>query len=58
MVAKGDDPNAGYAVPIGVADSVANDILAFGRARHAWLGVTGDDLGDRRAAVWACPAAW
>jgi S1-C subfamily serine protease len=34
----------GYAVPIAVAAAVAEDLLAFGRVRRAWLGVEGTDL--------------
>jgi S1-C subfamily serine protease len=44
VVPKGDDPTAGYAVPIDIATSVASDLLTYGRARHAWMGVEGDDL--------------
>lgn len=35
---------AGFAVPIEVATSVADQLISTGRAQHAWLGVTGTDL--------------
>ncbi len=34
----------GYAVPIDLALAVAEDLLAYGKVRRAWLGVEGDDL--------------
>jgi len=46
QLSSADDPDAGYAVPIAVANSVATDLLAYGRVRLAWLGVEGDDLPD------------
>ena len=39
----------GFATPVDVARSVAEDIIASGRAVHVWLGVHGSDL-DRRSA--------
>jgi serine protease Do len=39
----------GFAVPVDVARSVAEDIITMGRAVHVWLGVHGSDL-DRRSA--------
>ena len=39
----------GFATPIDVARSVAEDIITTGHAVHAWLGVQGSDL-DRRSA--------
>ena len=33
-----------YATPIEVATSVADDIIASGKAHHVWLGVEGNDL--------------
>ena len=39
----------GFAVPVDVARSVAEEIITTGRAVHVWLGVTGSDL-DRRSA--------
>lgn len=41
---------AGYAVPIAVATAVADDLVAHGRVRHAWLGIEGDDLDAEDAA--------
>ncbi len=40
----------GYAVPIGVATAVADDLVAHGRVRQAWLGVEGEDLDAEDAA--------
>jgi putative serine protease PepD len=40
----------GFAVPVDVARSVAEDIITTGRAVHSWLGVHGSDL-DRRTAT-------
>jgi S1-C subfamily serine protease len=37
--------SAGYATPIDVAKSVANDIIQIGHVRHTWLGLQGSDLG-------------
>ncbi len=39
----------GFATPIDVARSVADEIIATGRARHAWLGVAGRDLASDQA---------
>ena len=36
--------NATYAVPIGYARKIAADILRYGEAKHAWLGIRGVDL--------------
>jgi S1-C subfamily serine protease len=36
--------NATYAVPIGYARKIAADILRYGEAKHAWLGIRGIDL--------------
>jgi S1-C subfamily serine protease len=41
---------AGYAVPIDVATAVADDLVAHGRIRRAWLGVEGDNLDADEAA--------
>jgi S1-C subfamily serine protease len=34
----------GFAVPIDIAHTVAEEIIATGKARHVWLGVEGGDL--------------
>jgi S1-C subfamily serine protease len=39
----------GFATPIDVARSVAEDIITTGRAVHVWLGVQGSDLDPRTA---------
>jgi S1-C subfamily serine protease len=39
----------GFATPVDVARSVGEDIIATGRAAHAWIGVQGSDL-DRPTA--------
>jgi S1-C subfamily serine protease len=39
----------GFATPVDVARSVAEDIIATGDAVHAWLGVRGSDLDQRSA---------
>ena len=39
----------GFATPVDVARSVAEDIIATGHAVHAWLGVRGSDLDQRSA---------
>lgn len=39
----------GFATPVDVARSVAEDIITTGRAVHAWLGVRGSDLDQRSA---------
>jgi S1-C subfamily serine protease len=39
----------GFATPIDVARSVAEDIITTGRAVHVWLGVQGSDLDHRTA---------
>ena len=39
----------GFAVPVDVARSVAEEIITTGHAVHVWLGVSGSDL-DRRSA--------
>ncbi len=41
-----DTRNATYAVPIGYARKVAEDMIRYGEARHPWLGIRGVDLGD------------
>lgn len=38
-----------YATPVPVAHDVAEDIVRWGRARHAWLGIEGTDLDTLRA---------
>jgi S1-C subfamily serine protease len=38
------DEGLGYATPIEVAKTVADDIVATGSAHHVWLGVQADDL--------------
>ena len=38
-----------YATPIEVATAAADDIIATGKAHHAWLGVEGYDLSDAQA---------
>jgi S1-C subfamily serine protease len=52
MLLESDDGigTAGHAVPINVAAAVAEDLVAHGRVRHAWLGVEGDDLDAEEAA--------
>ena len=53
--AAGDDANdpaagaQGVATPIDVAVDAADDLIAFGRVRHVWLGVEGIDLPPDRA---------
>ena len=47
------DPGAsglGYATPIDLARAIAIDIVETGSARHAWLGVDGNDLPTAEAA--------
>jgi S1-C subfamily serine protease len=39
----------GFATPVDVARSVAEDIITSGRAVHAWIGVQGSDLDSRSA---------
>ena len=39
----------GFATPVDVARSVAEDIITTGRAVHVWLGVQGSDLDQRTA---------
>lgn len=41
----------GFAIPIDLARSVADDIIEIGRARRVWLGIEGTDLDAARAAV-------
>lgn len=38
-----------YATPVPVAHDVADDIVRWGRARHAWLGIEGTDVDSSRA---------
>ncbi len=42
-----DTENATYAVPIGYARTIAEDMIRFGEARHPWLGIKGVDLDDQ-----------
>ncbi|HEV3227046.1 MAG TPA: trypsin-like peptidase domain-containing protein [Acidimicrobiales bacterium] len=47
-VSSADDPSASgvsFAIPIEIVRAVADDIIATGSARHAWLGLEGADLG-------------
>ncbi|MBI2710261.1 MAG: trypsin-like peptidase domain-containing protein [Actinobacteria bacterium] len=44
VAATGADEGAGYAVPIGLALTVADDLVAYGRVRWAWLGVEAGDV--------------
>jgi S1-C subfamily serine protease len=34
----------GFATPIDIARTVAEDLIAHGRARHSWLGIVGTDI--------------
>jgi len=34
----------GFAIPIDVASSIADELITTGRATHAWLGIEGSDL--------------
>ena len=36
--------NAAYAVPIAYARKVAEDLVVYGEARHAWIGIRGIDV--------------
>ena len=45
--ASADDPSASglsFAIPMDIVRGVADDIIATGSARHAWLGLEGADL--------------
>ena len=45
VIAVGADGGQfGFAIPIEIARSVAEDILATGRAHHVWLGIEGSDM--------------
>jgi serine protease Do len=48
-VADGDLSTMGYATPIELATSVADGIIATGKAHHVWLGIEGDDLSSGKA---------
>lgn len=39
-----ESENATYAVPIGFARKIAEDLLLYGDARHPWIGIRGIDL--------------
>ncbi len=39
----------GFATPVDVARSVADELIVHGHATHTWLGVEGDDLDSRTA---------
>ena len=41
----------GFATPIDIARSVAEEIIETGRAVHVWLGIQGSDLGGQRGAL-------
>lgn len=41
----------GFATPIDIARSVAEEIIATGHAVHVWLGIQGSDLGAREGAM-------
>ncbi|MBK9179514.1 MAG: trypsin-like peptidase domain-containing protein [Acidimicrobiales bacterium] len=45
----------GFATPIDVARTVADDLIASGRAHHVWLGIGGTDLTAERAAALQTP---
>lgn len=45
-----DTTNATYAVPIGYARKIADDLVRYGQAKHPWLGIKGVDLSDTHAA--------
>lgn len=44
VVSDGGAEGFGFATPIDIARSVAEDIIATGRAVHVWLGIEGRDL--------------
>lgn len=50
-----DAGTQGYAVPIEVAEQIADDLRDGGRVRRAWLGVHGVDLPDRSALELGVP---
>jgi S1-C subfamily serine protease len=47
------DERSTYATPVDVAAKVADDMLALGRAQHAWLGIHGRDVGEDAGAMVA-----
>jgi S1-C subfamily serine protease len=50
-VSDGGVEGLGFATPIDIARSVADDIIATGKAVHVWLGIEGRDLDAASAAA-------
>jgi S1-C subfamily serine protease len=48
-VSEGGSNGLGFATPIDVARSVADELIATGRASHVWLGVEGSDVDEDTA---------
>lgn len=55
LTAPASATEGAYATPMEVVRTVAEDIVATGRARHVWLGVEGKDLAAARAATLEIP---
>ena len=46
---SGGNEGIGFAVPIDIVKPVMQDILQTGKARHAWIGITGEELTPQTA---------
>jgi len=47
---SGGNEGIGFAVPIDIVRPVMQDIIDTGKARHAWIGITGEELTPQTAA--------
>ena len=45
----GDHTRFGFATPIELVDQLADELLAYGKVTHGWLGIEGGDVSDAKA---------
>ena len=45
----GDHTRFGFATPIELVHRLADELLAYGKVTHGWLGIEGADLSDAKA---------
>ncbi|MBW3657517.1 MAG: trypsin-like peptidase domain-containing protein [Actinobacteria bacterium] len=51
----GGNDGIGFAIPIGTATAIADELIEFGEVRHAFLGITGADVAPDVAELYNLP---
>lgn len=51
----GGNDGIGFAIPIGTARAIADELIEFGEVRHAFLGITGADVAPDVAELYRLP---